>query len=233
MKSFVKISFTLLFLFPLFLCSQESNEDSLRKWFPQRLGKAEWKPMFGFDARRSWYSGNPIKINGYRIGMTFKGVHRFGLGYYYLKKKTLYDDFEVTESDIAEPVIVKFRINAIAFFYQRAIYKSPRWDVSIPLMFSYGEIRGLYLNDSGDFAEYFKDPYSAMNTGVDAKFFVLPWIAPRIHLGYRFTFNTTTAVKKAFDRFYFAYGVAVLPFELMKWIEKRKTEGRSIFDPRP
>ena len=227
----------IIVLFLLFISisavSQEARQDTIRKWFPQKLGKAEWVPMFGFDARRSWYSGNPIKINGYRLGVTFKGVHRFGLGYYYLKKKTLYDDVEVGMPDEAEPVIVKYRINAIAAYYQRTIYKSAKWDIAIPIMFSYGEIRGLYLNDAGFFSQYFKRPYSAINTGIDARYFVLPWLAPRIHLGYRFTFNTSVEVKKTFDRIYYAYGVTVLPFELKKWIEKRKAEGRSIFDPRP
>jgi hypothetical protein len=211
----------------------DSANDSIRNWFPQKLGKAEWKPMIGLDARRSWYDGNPIKINGLRIGATYKGIHRFGGGYYFLKRNNLFDNIAVDDPGATDTSLVRFRINSFALFYQRTVYKSDRWDVAIPLMFSFGSIRGFYENNAGTFVEYFHDPYSAMNTGVDAKFFVLPWLAPRLHLGYRFTFNTTKSVKKAFDRMYYAWGVSVLPFELKKWIEQRKAEGRSIFDPRP
>lgn len=229
----VEITVFLLFFGSFSTFSQGSEEDTLRKWFPQKLGKANWKPSFGFDARRSWYAGNPIKISGYRLGATYKGIHRFGLGYYYLKRKSLYDDVVVGLPDEASPVIVKYRINAIAAYYDRTIYKSSKWHITIPLVVSFGQIRGLYLTDLGLFSEYYKRPYSAISTGIDAHYYVFPWLAPRIHIGYRLTFNTSIEVKKTFDRIYYAYGISVLPFELKKWIEKRQAEGRSIFDPRP
>ena len=78
---------------------------------------------------------------------------------------TIYDNIEVGMPDEAEPVIVKYRINATAAFYERTIFKSKEWELSIPLMFSYGQITGRYLNDAGFFSEYMKRPYSAIHTG--------------------------------------------------------------------
>lgn len=236
MRTLVLVT-TILFTLPFCAVSQDttsvSEEDTLRKIFPQKLGKWNWAPLFGFDARRSWMSGQAIKISGVRIGATYKGIHRFGGGYYWMKRDAEYEDIEVDEPNAAVDALVKFDTRFIAAFYERVVYRSSRWNISIPLMFSFGSIRGYYETIDGEFPKFIEHPYSAMTTGLHSKLYLMTWLVPRFHFGYRFTFNTTKEVKKAFDRFYLAWGVSVSPWDLKRRIESQKAAGRSIFDPRP
>lgn len=231
----LRCSFLIFFIsISVNLCAQtDTSHQEKRHWFPEKLGKSYWSPLFGMDARRSWLSGQSIKINGVRAGVTYKGVHRFGGGFYWMKRDAEYYGITVTEIDAAPDALVKLDTRFIAGFYERVVYRSPRWNLAVPLMFSFGSIRGYYENTTGEFPKYYEKPFSAMTTGIHTKLYLMTWLVPRLHFGYRFTFNTTKEIKSAFDGFYFAWGVSVSPWDLIRRIESHKKAGKSIFDPRP
>lgn len=228
--------FLLIFWTPACLAQfehEQHGKDSLRKWFPQKLGKAEWSPLFGFDSRWSWLSGKVVLIRGIRIGVTYKGIHHFGGGYYWMKRGVEYKNVKIDEPDAAPDPLVKFDTRYFAGFYERVVYRSKRWNVSIPLMFSFGSLHGYYETPDGQFPQFVDHPFSAMTTGIHARLYLMTWLVPRLHIGYRFTFNTTKEVKRAFDGIYFTWGLSVMPMEMIKRFKSQKAAGKSIFDPRP
>jgi hypothetical protein len=231
-------SFALRLLFLLFAFSAasgyaQSDTDTVRHWFPPKLGKWNWTPLFGFDVQRTWLHGKQIKISGLYGGINYLGIHKIGVGFYWMKRGNEYSGVDVSEPNAATDALVKFDTRFFAAFYERIVYRSGRWNLSIPLSFSYGNIRGYYEDSEGQFPQFVNDPYSAMTTGLHTKLYLMTWLMPRFHIGYRYTFNTTKAVKAAFDHFYFSWGVSVSPVHLYRRMKSHHDAGKSIFDPRP
>lgn len=78
-KAAIILTLMLTFLVRSSYSIQESAKDSseTRTYFPQYYGDKNWRFLLGFDAKRSFYAGYPVKFNGLRIGAEYKGVHRF------------------------------------------------------------------------------------------------------------------------------------------------------------
>lgn len=194
------------------------TEDSSRVFFPTAYGHKKWKPMVGFDAFRSFYSGTPVKFNGLRFGVQYKGVHRFGFGFYGLKKDLYFSNLEVSAPEATDTSLVKFQLNYAALFYERVFYKSKKWEISFPVYLGGGGLDGFVEGADGLYYRYLATSFSLINVGVNTKYYILPWLAPRIGTGYRFTFNTEKNLRKAFNGPYYAFGLSILVGELYKAI---------------
>ncbi len=200
--------------------SLSQNHDSTRVFFPKYYGVKKWRPLIGFDAYRSFYSGAPVKFNGLRLGVELKGVHRFGIGFYGLKKDLIFSDLVVDSPLATDTSQVKFQLNYSAFFYERVFYKNKRWEVSIPLYLGGGGLNGFVEGGDGIFYKYLATSFSLLNSGINAKYYLFTWLAPRVGAGLRFTFNTEKSLKKAFNGPYYNFGLSILVGELYKVIFK-------------
>jgi len=195
--------------------------DTTRVFFPSKHGKKTWKPLVGFDAYRSFYSGNPVKFNGFRFGLEYRGTHRFGFGFYGLKKDLIFTDLPVEHEYATDTSLVKFKLNYAALFYERVFYKTPKWEISFPLYLGAGGLEGYVESGDGLFYRYLANSFSLLNTGINVKYYVLPWLAPRIGTGFRFTFNTEKTLRKAFNGPYYSFGLSILVGELYKSVFKK------------
>ncbi len=220
MRSYFAILFWYLFtLYNQPIYSQ--NQASSRVFFPKEYGTKKWRPIIGFDAYRSFYSGAPVKFNGLRFGVEYKGVHRFGFGFYGLKKDLIFTDLVVESPYSTDTSQVKFKLNYSAFFYERVFYKTKRWEISIPIYLGGGGLNGFVEGGDGIFYKYLATSFSLLNTGINAKYYLLTWLAPRVGTGFRFTFNTEKNLRKAFNGPYYTFGVSILVGELYKVIFKK------------
>ena len=75
------------------LTALEPADTSTFIFFPKTYGEKKWKVLVGLDARRSFFQGQKVKIDGLRIGAQFRGVHRFGLGTYSLSQKIIFSTY--------------------------------------------------------------------------------------------------------------------------------------------
>lgn len=178
--------------------------------------------MLGLDARRSFFKGTPVKINGLRTGLEYKGVHRFGLGIYGLSKNAVFNNIQVDHPAATDTSRVIFNVTYGSLFYERVFFKSPKWEFAIPTEFSAGSISGSFEDTTGVFKPFVESPFSALSLGFQAKYYVFKWLAPNVSLGYRFTFNTLPEVKGTFNRPYYSFGVQILLGELYRAIFKRE-----------
>jgi len=199
------------------------NSDSTRTLFPQSYGEKKWKVLFGLDARRSFYKKQKIKINGLRLGAEFRGVHRFGLGFYALSKQISIKNVTIDQVDAQSPTNLIVDVNFTTLFYERVFYKSKKWEVSFPLYLGSGQLKTQYLNNLGNYKLLDKTPVSALGISVGGKYYVLPWLAPRVALGYRLTYNTNNEISKAFNKPFYAFGVSVGIGELYKSVFKKES----------
>lgn len=194
--------------------------DSIRVFFPSHHGTKLWRPLIGFDAYRSFYSGAPVKFNGLRFGVEYKGVHRFGFGFYGLKKDLVFTDLSVDYPLATDTSLVKFKLNYAALFYERVFYKTRKWEISLPLYLGGGGLDGYVEGNDGVFYRYTASSFSLLNTGVNVKYYLLPWLAPRIGTGFRLTFNAEKTLRKAFNGPYYAFGLSIMVGELYRSLFK-------------
>lgn len=185
---------------------------------PKKYGVKKWKPVLGFDAHRSFYSGKPVKINGLKFGVEYKGVHRFGFGFYGLKHDVYFAGIPVDDPHATDTSLVRFSLNYAALFYERVILKARRWEVVLPIHLGAGGLEGYVQDANGIFHKYTATSFSLVNFGLGAKFFVLPWLAPKVGIGYRFTFNTDKSLRKSFNAPFYSFGVSINVGELYRII---------------
>lgn len=204
-----------LLLIPFFLnisaFCQEINTDTSSKivLFPKEHGEKKWKVLLGLDARRSFFAGVPVKLNGLKIGAEYKGVHRFGFGFYWLKKNLVFTEITVEEPNASMEPEVHFDLGYSSLFYERIFLKTRWWEVAFPVHLGGGRIRATYKDTLGAFNLLFEKPFSTLAISTQLKFYPLEWIAFRTSLGYRITFNTDKQVKQAFNRPFFGFGLSI------------------------
>jgi hypothetical protein len=202
----------------------EKDTSFNRKFFPRYYGDKNWKFLLGLDARRSFFRGAPVKINGLRTGLEYKGVHRFGLGFYGLSKQVVFTGIHVDNPAATDTSRVLFNVGFASLFYERVLFKSPKWEFAIPAEFSGGTISGSFEDTSGVFLPLVESPFSALSLGFQAKYYVFSWLAPNVSVGYRLTFNTSHEVQGAFNRPYYSFGVQIILGELYRAVFKRKKD---------
>lgn len=190
--------------------------------FPSEYGEKRWKFIVGLDARRSFFRGVPVKINGLRTGAEFKGVHRFGIGVYALSRQVVFTEIEVDDPAATDTSTVLFNVGFASLFYERIFFKSKKWELAIPSAFSRGTITGAFEDTSGLYKPFVNSPFSALALGFQTKYFILPWLAPRLSVGYRFTFNAAPEVKRAFNQPYLGFGIQILLGGLYRSIFKKE-----------
>ncbi len=197
-----------------------TSDSSKVKLFPKSVGKKKWKLLVGLDARRSFFESQKVKINGVRLGVQLKGVHRFGFGFYKLSKEIVFNNLIVDKPDAQIPTKVLVNVNYNSIFYERVFLKTKRWEISFPLHLGKGQFKRQYLNNLGNYKQWDKKSFSVFSAGFQVKFYILSWLAPRVSFGYRETFNTLPEISHAFNKPYYAYGLSISIGELIRSIIK-------------
>ncbi|HIP36304.1 MAG TPA: hypothetical protein EYG85_05580 [Crocinitomix sp.] len=195
------------------------SDDSLRiAIFPKSVGNKKWKILVGLDARRSFFQTQKVKINGIRLGVQYKGVHRFGFGFYSLSKKIEFKNFVVDKADAQNPTSVLVDVNYNSLFYERVFLKTKKWEISFPLHLGKGLFKRQYLNNLGNYKQWDKKSFSVFNVGFQVKYYIFTWFAPRISFGYRHTYKTLPEIQEAFNKPYYAFGLSISLGELFRSI---------------
>lgn len=209
----------------------DSTKDKI-KFFPKSIGDKNWKVLVSLDARRSFYDRTFIKVNGLRLGATFKGVHNFGNGFYWLSKSAVFKDVleDRPDQDIENPEI-HYSLGYTSVFYERVFLKTRWWEVDFPINLAVGKITGTYRDTTGQLLPFADRPFSAIIPSGQAKFYPFTWLSIRGSFGYRYVFNTVPEVKETFRTVFFGYGLSINPIELYKSIFKKDKKPKEGSDP--
>ena len=190
-------------------------------YFPKSHGGKKWKFLIGLDARRSFFSGVPVKLNGLKLGAEFRGVHRFGFGFYWLKRNVVFTDVNVAREDADPDTQVKFDLGYSSLFYERVFFKNRWWEIAFPFHLGGGNIKGTYRDTIGAYQPLYNRPFSCIASSVQVKFYPLEWLALRVSGGYRLTFNAQQEVKDAFNRPFYGFGLSINIIELYRVVFKK------------
>lgn len=193
-------------------------------FFPKYAGEKKWKMIFALDARRSFLHEQQIKINGIRVGAAHNGVSRFGLGFYTLKNKINIDGLAEEVPDAHDEPNSRVTFSFTTFFYEKVFYKSKRWEISLPASHGIGSLNSEYRNNLGNYKKLKNDSFSVMSLGVNTNFYILPWLYPRVMIGYRFAFNADEKIRQSFTKPIYALGISLNPLGAYKSYKTWKTE---------
>jgi hypothetical protein len=189
--------------------------------FPKNYGIKKWKPLVGLDARRSYFREQKVKINGLRLGVQYNGVHRFGFGFYALKKKILLKDIFIDEIDAQTPTNLRINLQFTTIFYERVLFKIPKWEVALPVYLGNGNISTEYINNLGNYKTQSKTKFTVLGIGVNTKYYIFTWLAPRLTFGHRFVYNKNQDIIKALNKPFYSVGVSINPLALYKDLFKK------------
>jgi hypothetical protein len=221
MRRICVLLFIAFVLLQPFAYSQDSSKIKLT-YFPKSYGEKKWKPLICLDARRSYFAGNKVKINGLRFGASYKGVHNFGFGFYWLNKKVSFNNItDLSPNQNIENPEVRFNLGYSSIFYERVFIRTSRWEIAFPVHLAGGRILGYYKDTIGTFIPYTERPFSALIPTVQAKFYPISWLAIRTLVGYRIVFNSNQEVKQTFRTAFLGYGLSINPIELYKTLFKK------------
>lgn len=206
-------------------CYSLNFKDSTeRKLFPKSYGEKKWKVVFGLDARRSYFKDQKVKINGLRIGAQYKGVHRFGFGFYAIGESFIIQNINVDQADAINPTTIRVNVGFSTLFYERVFYKIPKWEVALPIYLGSGQLKTEYINNLGNYKPLSKTPFSVLGLGIGVKYYIFRWLAPRVMVGHRFTYNTVPEIRTAFNKPFYTFGLSISLGELYKSIFKKEKE---------
>ncbi|MFT4778578.1 MAG: hypothetical protein ACJAU0_001801 [Flavobacteriales bacterium] len=163
------------------------------------LGKGfrKWKFDLVLDGRNTFDDGNPVRIAGLRMGMEYKRVHRFGIGFYGLSELSR-DNFQSSEGEFV-PAKLKFDYNSI--YYERVLFFSKRWEVSGTAHFGAGQIKVSYDNPKETGVTVIEDPIEAriMELSASTYFHLTWWFSIGAGVGHRWTGQTPSELGNIYD----------------------------------
>ena len=215
---FILVSFQVL----AFGHTNDSKPDSSKViFFPKTFGEKKWKALVGLDARRSYFRDQKVKINGLRLGAQYNGVHRFGFGFYALKKKIFLKDVFIDEIDAQTPTNLRINLQFTTIFYERILFKIPKWEVALPTYLGNGNISTEYINNFGNYKTQTKTKFTVLGLGVNTKYYIFPWLAPRLTFGHRFVYNKNPEIMKALNKPFYAFGLSINPLALYRDLFKK------------
>lgn len=212
---------TILFNINLFSQTSTAKNQNRNTFFPTELGNKKWKPLISLDARRSFFKERPVKINGFKLGVQYLGVHRMGIGFYNLDRNVVFTDIQINQPGATDTSRIVFNTGFGALFYERVLYKTENWEFALPTEFLFGNINGYYEDSTGAFLPLPEVPFTGIAFGIQTKYNIYTWLAPRVVVGHRFLFKTTTEVKQSFNSAYFGFGIQILVGELYTAVKSK------------
>jgi len=219
MGSMLRLLIFLFFLSSAPLKAQAQSHENVREWMPRAIGDKNWRPYVGFDARRSFFNDRGVRFGGLRLGALHRGVHRFGIAFYWMSQGEIYP-LQVDLPDASPDGQVSFEAGFVSFFYERVIMKQGKWELAAPVYFGGGNIKGTYKDVYGEFKPYFEEPFSILGLGGMLKYRLLPWLEPGVGGGQNIVFASSPEVKQTLQKPYFAFKVSVLIGEFYRTVIK-------------
>lgn len=188
-------------------------------WWPESLGDKQWKPLLGFDSRRSFFDDRSVKFLGIRIGAEYEGVHRFGLGFYSMTESIPFEDMSFAVEDAAPNPELTSDAGFGTIFLERVMYKEGKFEASLPFNLGGGNVSYYYKDNIGRTRLYRKDKFSILGAGAMVKYRVLPWLEPGLGAGLHIVWDADAEVAGALRKPYYTIRVSVLLGEVWKEVK--------------
>lgn len=216
----MRVALVLLFVLASILPADAQWSDT------SRANDIRDKPRFilNFDARRQEVRGNIVRFFGLRAGIQER-YNIYALGLYGLGDP--FQERGVKLEDIGrDSVDVRSNMGYVSATYERILFDTPKWQLSIPIMMGIGKATVDYRDTSGLYVPYRKTRVVPLESGVRASFKVLFWLYLQGGLGYRQVTGPSTLVNKEFSGATWNFGLSIKFGKIYKYARDKMEERR-------
>lgn len=160
-------------------------------------GFRKWKFDAVLDGRNSFDDGSPVRVGGLRLGLEFKRVHRFGIGFYGLSEIER-DNFQTLDNGI---VPARLKLDYSTFYYERVLYFSRRWEISGTAHLGSGQIKISYNDPKDSTLTFNEQPIDIriLETSVSAYYHITWWFSIGGGVGHRWIEDTPVELGNIYD----------------------------------
>jgi hypothetical protein len=156
----------------------------------------KWKLDLVLDARNTLVGQTSARLGGIRVGLEYRRVHRFGIGFY-----SLGDGVEVESLDDFDSRVTSGNVSLgySSIFYERVIYFSPKWEVSAAAHSGIGTVSGV-VRLEGESSEYtWKKTVRPVELSSSGYYNFTYWLSAGGGLGYRIIRNTPEEIRDVYN----------------------------------
>lgn len=165
-------------------------------WTPLDSKYRKRRLDFVLDGRQTFINGANAKIGGFRIGIEYRRVHRFGLGFYNLDNGVVTNSLAEIDPRISSATLF-LKYNSI--YYERVLYFHRRWEWSLTAHLGKGTITGHYLIPHVSEAINFERKVKPVEISSTMYYNLNWWISVGAGVGYRYMRNTPDEVQSIYN----------------------------------
>lgn len=184
-----------LFLLSIFLLGTVGSDAQLNEevWLitgNKMLGKGfkKWRFDGSFDGRNSFSDGETVRVAGLRMGVEYKRIHRFGIGFYDLAAPVNQKIYQ-TPDTLFSPA--SLTLSYRSFYYERVLYFDPKWEFSGTAHLAQGDIIVSNTDQfTGLFTEYERLEVTPIELSASGYHHLTWWLSAGLGVGYRWMLNT-------------------------------------------
>jgi hypothetical protein len=217
----MKINFiiSVFILFGSFLESAICQNDSLSS-----LIKTETKAKRAFvittDFRETLVKNDAVLVYGGIMGLRFKDVDFYSLGYYSLTNSSA-SKFKGRNLD--QPILVNHDVSLwfVSAGYNRTIYDGKIFKIDVPLEIGFGKSTDGVYNMNGKLLDTKNSNIFPLQGGISATIKLTRWFGIRLQGGYREMFGSSF-LKRDYSGLYYAYGLSFNFDTIYKDLKRKK-----------
>lgn len=151
-------------------------------------GFVKWKFDGTFDGRNSFSENRTVRVGGIRLGMEYKRIHRFGIGFYVLSAPVRKERYTSADTSFSPASLT---LSYRSFYYERVLYLDPKWELSATGHLAVGDVVVSRPNPtSGLFEEYERVEVSPIELSASAYHHLSWWLSAGLGVGHRWMLNT-------------------------------------------
>jgi hypothetical protein len=160
-------------------------------------GFQKQKLDFVIDARTTLISNQAVQMGGFRIGVEYRRVHRFGIGVYGLGDGVNLTSLSEIDTSISQAVM---NLSYATLYYERVLFFHPKWEWSATIHLGKGNISGSYRRSGNDtwfkLADREVKPFEISTTGY---YHLTWWCSLGAGIGYRYMRSTPVEVRPVYN----------------------------------
>jgi len=160
----------------------------------------DYKYNLFFDSRRTFLSGEPVRMNGIRAGVEVFDKMRFGVGFYGLS-----EPLDITDRvEDSGPRTRKLSFNYVTTYMEYIAYRDFRWELDLPFQLGRGSGRVDSLNTALDKRGLEReDPVTILTLGASGHVRIIPWLGLGAGTGYVWASSENRTATRAFSAPYY------------------------------